>query len=164
MGMQLRMLVVCPLMISIIASAETANYLMEEPPFPEHWNAWFIAMCFGVQSSVTFAGMGVPTMLATGHMTSMHCAVMEILSGKQPLSSLFKQATLYSFTNTLWILIGAIAGAYANVHSNHPILAAYLMTPITLFQMLLMTALEIMAREREAPTINGEGTKPLLPK
>lgn len=47
------------------------------PLYPARWNVWFVALSFGVQSSVTFkAGLPV-TMLVTGHLTAVTAAYMD---------------------------------------------------------------------------------------
>lgn len=140
-----RMSIMAPLILFIIASAETARYIAGRPLIPERWNVWFVAFCFGVQSSVTFPSMNVPTMLATGHLTNTFHTFMEVLLGEKPFSHLEK--TAYPLVNTLAIFLGAAAGAAANMHAKDSIASTFLMTPITLLQVLLLAAVEHFSGE-----------------
>merc|ERR1712216_882268 len=133
------------MILLVIFTAEMARFIAGKPLIPERWNVWFVAFCFGVQSAVTFPAMGVPTMLATGHMTTVFYAWMEVLLKEKPKENLEK--TLYPIVNSMSILIGAGAGAFANTHSKGSIASCFLLTPITVLQLILLELVEFMTRD-----------------
>lgn len=95
-----------PTILFVIVAAESAWFFLDKHLIPERWNVWFVAFCFGVQSSVTFPAMGVPTMLATGHLTNIWFTYIEVLWGEKPKGDLKK--TLYPTINAGSIVIGQL--------------------------------------------------------
>lgn len=141
-------MILTPSILLVILTAESARFLNGGPVIPERWNVWFVAFCFGVQSAVTFPAMGVPTMLATGHLTNIFYTGMEVFLREKPREDLVK--TIYPLVNAGAILIGAAAGAAANLHSKGSVASAFLLTPITLLQVILLETVEYMIRDEGA--------------
>merc|ERR1719313_1590744 len=110
------MMLLTPLILLMIGVVECGRFIAGKPLLPERWNVWFVAFVFGVQSSVTFPTMKVPTMLCTGHLTSTFFTCMQVALGEKPTTEL--ESTLYPIVNSTSVLIGAVAGAAANIHSK----------------------------------------------
>mmetsp|Transcript_87655 Transcript_87655/g.165261 ORF Transcript_87655/g.165261 Transcript_87655/m.165261 type:complete len:277 (-) Transcript_87655:261-1091(-) len=135
-----RMIFVTPLILCIVAAAESAKFIAGIPWIPERDNVWLVAFCFGIQSAETFPALGVPTMLATGHFSNSFFVCMEVVLREKPVSDL--KLVDYPMVNITGLVLGAIAGAVANKHVNNEIAAGFLLSPITLLQAILLVLLE----------------------
>lgn len=138
-----------PAVFLVVLASETQKYLMDKDFIPERWNVWFVAFCFGVQSSVTFPAMGKPTMLVTGHLSDINYKLIEVVCGQKSWDHL-KQCA-YGVINTSGVLIGAGLGAFANIHSKGSIASAFLLTPITLLQVCLLERAFSLTVEPDPP-------------
>ena len=90
-----------------------------------------VSMIFGVQTAVTFPIIGVPTLLATGHMTNLFYILLGVIL-KQPDADLSK--ALLPGCVVGGMAGGAITGAYAVRNCKGVGCASFLLTPIIVIQ------------------------------
>lgn len=133
------------LVLSIFFAEASRHWSIHEAP--ERWNVFIVAMAFGVQSAVTFPAMGVPTMLATGHMTNMYYTCMEVAMREKDFEHLQKIIT--PTISVVSILLGAVLGAFANQQAKGSVHSSFLLTPITVAQAILLVMVERAKREVE---------------
>lgn len=153
--------VLAPLHLGATFLAELSHYLFKNPWIPERWDVWLVAFGFGVQSQVSWPALGIPTMMATGHMSNLFNTAMQVALGEVPSSELRKVEVPAAVT--IAMLAGAILGASAHhrlrgrkTRRAYP----FLLTPITVFQAVLLVLVERRAStaKQDVPNIG------ILPK
>lgn len=128
-----------PMQIASMFAAEIAQYSLAKPVMPERWQVWIVAFGFGVQSQVSWPAMGIPTMMATGHMSNIFNTLMEVGLREKSLAELKKMRI--PFAVTMAIFLGAIVGASANWRLKGR-KRAFLLTPIAVLQAILLVLVE----------------------
>lgn len=140
---QSKMVILTVMILVSTFMAEAQPYWAGERLVPVQWNVWLIAFGFGVQSAVTFPTMGVPTMMATGHLTNVMSTWTEVLLGEKPRTDL--QKLKYPHVNLFALCIGALVGALANKYIERGTIAShFLLTPIVVLQVIFLVLLETL--------------------
>lgn len=129
------------------------------PLYPARWNVWFVALAFGVQSSVTFKAGLPPTMLVTGHMTSVADAYMgKCLDGADLEKTHIPTGVIMGMS--CGMLVGGVINLYVVVGKPGELL----FIPIIMFQGVMLMSLDAFMNPKKtaAREKDGDRCEPLL--
>lgn len=140
-----------PLLLAMTVASEVTSY-MQYLPYAERWIVCIVSMIFGVQSAVTHPTIGVPTILATGHMTNMFYIFLESIL-QQPDADLWR--ALLPGCVVCGMTSGALIGAFAIHVLKETALLDLSLTPIMILQGTLVIIVECLWKRDVAATKDG---------
>lgn len=134
-----------------VVSVMILNWIMAEFAlfsnlFPEAWNVWFVAFAYGVQTAQVYPVIGKPSFVATGHLTNICNTCVAVCFGDKPRSEL--KEISFPVVNVSSLMLGALIGALASLHSQGTVASNFLLTPSSILQIILMVLFGKMAHDR----------------
>jgi len=145
---------VAPFLVLVVVGGEVADYCTPYSLYSSQFGAWPLAVVFGMQADASMKGvLGVPTMMATGHIQNLTYALMAKFEENRPLKTV--KVGLH-ITVIICLCAGAITGATVNKYIAGTKFIDLQFTPVIVVLASLLvieSALEVGSKPQPNPVV-----------